>query len=80
MRFLNHERASEVSECKRQRFCRTSSRRPDAFIDLASILARGVRRFLEKSRPSAVSSAENLNVSLDVTAPSRPHVGGNEAA
>ena len=48
--------------------------------ELASLLARGYLRLLDKSRGSAVSRAKKTDVSLEVPALPRPHVDGHEAA
>ena len=57
----------------------SSSGRADDLSELASLLARGVRRFLETSRPNAVSSATTQQIGLDVSRPKRTHVFEHEA-
>ncbi len=52
----------------------------ESFVDLASILARAFLRLPESARRGAVSSAGAEQKSVDVSALSRPDVGGNEAA
>jgi len=48
--------------------------------ELAALLARAFLRLPESARPVAVSGAANLPDRLEVSALSRPDVGGNEAA
>ena len=50
------------------------SGRNSDYRELASVLAGGVRRLLERSWPGTTSDAKELDVSLDVSRPESPHV------